>query len=121
MESGTAFIEALGATSSRSYRYTDKLYDDDPRRSHCAEGNTALVNTNAFELFSFLYHDEKPSDGNEYVRLLGYQNKRASRWLRSDYITGPESFDKYKVSVLAANGSGSTLLLRRRFEQPDRG
>ena len=36
------------------------------------------------------------------------KNKRASRWLRSDYISGPESFDKYKVSVPAANGSGST-------------
>ena len=32
------------------------------------------------------------------MRLLGViKNKRASRWIRSDYITGPESFDKYKV------------------------
>ncbi len=36
------------------------------------------------------------------------KNKRAARWIRSDYITGPESFDKYKVAVPAANGSGST-------------
>ena len=43
------------------------------------------------------------------MRLLGViKNKRASRWIRSDYITGPESFDKYKVAVPAANGSGST-------------
>ena len=109
-ESGTAFLETLGITSSRSYRYTDKLYEDHPEALALRpEGNTALVNTNAFELFSFLYHDEKPSDGNEYVRLLGViKNRRAFRWLRSDYITGPESFDKYKVAVPAANGSGST-------------
>jgi hypothetical protein len=110
VESGTAFIETLGITTSRAYRYTDKLYKDHPDALALRpEGNTALVNTNAFDLFSFLYHDQKPSDGHEYVRLLGViKNKRASRWLRSDYITGPESFDKFKVLVPAANGSGST-------------
>jgi hypothetical protein len=109
-ESGTAFIESLGITSSRSYRYTAKVYEDHPEaRALRPEGNTALVNTNAFELFSFLYHDEKPGDGDEYVQVLGViKNKRVARWLRSDYITGPDSFEKYKVSVPAANGSGST-------------
>ena len=69
VESGTAFIETLGITTSRAYRYTDKLYEDHPEALALRpEGNTALVNTNAFELFSFLYHDQKPSDGNEYVR-----------------------------------------------------
>ncbi|WP_235746021.1 Eco57I restriction-modification methylase domain-containing protein [Nocardioides lacusdianchii] len=109
-ESGDAFIETLGITSSRSYRYTKKLYEDHPEALALRpEGNTALVNTNAFEQFSFLYHDEKPSDDNEYVRLVGViKNRRASRWLRSEYLTGPESFGRYKVSVPAANGSGST-------------
>jgi hypothetical protein len=109
-DSGTAFIETLGITSSRSYRYTAKLYEDHPEALALRpEGNTALINTNAFELFSFLYYTEKPSDGNEYVQVLGViKNKRAARWLRSDYITGPDSFDKFKVSVPAANGSGST-------------
>src|SRR3954467_5534984 len=88
VESQTASIETLGITSSRSYRYTDKLYDDHPEALALRpEGNRALVNTNAFELYSFLYHEEKPSDNNEYVRILGViKNKRASRWLRSDYI-----------------------------------
>ncbi len=46
-------------TSSRSYRYTDKLYEDHPEAlAMRPEGNTALVNTNAFEQFAFLYHDE---------------------------------------------------------------
>jgi len=109
-ESGNAFIETLGITSSRSYRYTNKLYEDHPEALTMRPvGNTALVNTNAFELFSFLYHAEKPNDGNEYVRLLGViKNRRVFRWLRSDYITGPPSFHAYKVAVPKANGSGST-------------
>lgn len=104
-ESGTAFIESLGITSSRSYRYTDKLYDDHPEaRALRPEGNAALVSTNAFEQFSFLYHADRPSDGFDHVQVLGViKNKRFRRWIRSDYITGPESFDRYKVALPKAN------------------
>ncbi|WP_151084523.1 Eco57I restriction-modification methylase domain-containing protein [Nocardioides cynanchi] len=104
-ESGTAFIESLGITSSRSYRYTDKLYDDHPEaRALRPEGNAALVNTNAFEQFSFLYHADPPSDGFDYVQVLGViKNKRFRRWIRSDYIAGPESFGRYKVALPKAN------------------
>ncbi len=44
------------------------------------------------------------------MQVLGRDQEQARvyRWIRSDYITGPESFDKYKVAVPAANGSGST-------------
>lgn len=104
LESGAVSLETLGITSSRSYRYTEKLYEDHPEALELRpEGNAALVNTNAFEQFSFLYHVEQPSD-DEYVRLLGViRNKRLFRWIRSEYITGPESFKKYKVAVPAAN------------------
>ena len=52
------------------------------------------------------------------MRVLGViKNKRAYRWIRSEYITGPESFDKYKVALPAgerspahwANGCSSPL------------
>lgn len=110
VESGTTPLEQVGITSSRSYRYTDKLYEDHPEaRALRPEGNTALVNTNAFEQFAFLYHADMPADGNEYVRVYGLaERSRAYRWIRRDYLTGPESFDKYKVAVPAATGSGST-------------
>ncbi len=34
-----------------------------------AGGNAALVNTNAFEQFSFLYHAEQPSDDHDMFRF----------------------------------------------------
>lgn len=101
-------IEDAGITSSRSYRYTDKLYVDhiDAKKLR-PEGNVALVNTNAFEQFSFLYHSDKPTDGHDYVQVLGLiKNKRHHRWIRSEYITGPESFAAYKVAMSAAFGTG---------------
>lgn len=107
LESGAVSLETLGITSSRSYRYTEKLYEDHPdARDMRPEGNAALVNTNTFEQFSFLYHVEEPRDDHKYVQVLGViKNKRLFRWIRSDYISGPASFDKYKVAVPAANES----------------
>lgn len=107
LQSGDSSLTELGITSSRSYRYTDSLYADHPEaRALRPEGNTALVNTNTFEQFSFLYHAAIPEDAHEYVQILGViKNKRHYRWIRGDYITGPESFDKYKVAIPAANES----------------
>ncbi len=104
-ESETTFIESLGITSSRSYRYSDKLYENHPEALKLRpEGNTALINTNTFEQFSFLFSETRPADDHEYVQVLGViKNKRHRRWIRSDYITGPDSFDKYKVALPAAN------------------
>lgn len=101
-------LDLIGITSSRSYRYTEKLYEEHPEaRDLRPEGNTALVNTNAFEQFSFLYAPSEPSGLGVYVQVLGLiKNKRTYRWVRSDYITGPQSFNAYKVVVPAANGSG---------------
>jgi hypothetical protein len=93
-------------TSSRSYRYTAKLYDDNPdARALRPAGNEALVSTNAFEQFSFLYLVERPVDDQSYVRVLGLDGKkRTSRWIRSEYVTGPENFDKFKVVAPASRG-----------------
>lgn len=111
IESGDASLAQIGITSSRSYRYTDKLYEDHPQaRDLRPEGNTALVNTNTFEQFAFLYHADKPADGNEYVRVYGLAGRsRAYRWIRRDYLTGPEGLGKYKVLVPASRGHLGTL------------
>lgn len=108
LASGDPSLERVGITSSRSFRYSDALYEDHPEALALRpDGNAALMSTNAFEQFSFLYHSDKPDDERDYVQVLGLiKNKRLSRWIRSDYITGPESFDRFKVVVTAANGSG---------------
>lgn len=108
VESGDKPLAQAGITSSRSYRFTDKLYEDFPQALKLRpEGNAALVSTNTFEQFAFVYHEDRPDDGGDYVQVLGLiRNNRVLRWLRSDYITGPESFHAFKVVVPAANGAG---------------
>lgn len=109
-ESRAESLEQLEITSSRSYRYTARLYADHPEALALRpEGNAALVNTNTFEQFAFLFAADQPSEAADYVSILGViKNKRVFRWIRGEYITGPGSFGKYKVAVPAANGSGST-------------
>ncbi|MFT4260253.1 Eco57I restriction-modification methylase domain-containing protein [Microbacterium sp.] len=99
---------ATTITSSRTYRFTDALYADHPEAlAMRPDGNAALVNTNTFEQFSFLYLDTRPADDLDYAEVLGLiRNKRHYRWIRSEYISGPKSFESYKVVVPAANGSG---------------
>jgi hypothetical protein len=107
LKSGDSSLEKLGITSSRSFRYTTKLYSDHPEALALRpKGNARLINTNAFEQFSFLYHETKPADGQDYVKVLGLvRNRRTSRWIRSDYVAGPASFAAHKVAVPASNGS----------------
>lgn len=108
-ESRSASIE-VQVSSGRAYAFTRAMHDAHPGATGAMSSDAQFrVSTNAFEQLAFLFHETRPDDGEEYVRLLGViKNRRVFRWLRSGYITGPESLDKYKVAVPAANGSGST-------------
>lgn len=95
-------------TSSRSYAYTDRMHADHSEAARLmAKGEQYKVNTRTFELLPFLYFDSIPDGTHAYVRMLGLiKNRRLTRWVRKDYITGPPSFHKFKVALPAANGSG---------------
>lgn len=95
-------------TTSRSYRYTDAMYKANPElRILRPQGNEALISTNTFAQFANVLLESLPEDGSTYIRLLGLAGRaREYRWIRSDFVTGPASFDKYKVVVAKANGSG---------------
>lgn len=110
VEFGGESLMTLEMTSGRSYRYTDMMHDDFPQAADLlSEGHNYVIAPHAFERVSLLYHETKPNDEREYVRVLGRaDNKRVYRWIRSEYVTGPAGLKKYKVAVPAANGSGST-------------
>ncbi|MDN4597587.1 Eco57I restriction-modification methylase domain-containing protein [Leifsonia virtsii] len=106
-EHGFKPLEALNMTSSRSYRYTAAMHEAFPQAlGLMPSGEQFKINTKTFENLSFLYSEERPQDGHEYVQLLGViKNKRVLRWIRSAFVTGPEGFNKFKVAVPAANES----------------
>ena len=76
-ESGTAFIETLGITSSRSYRYTDKLYEDHPEALALRPEGNAARSTPTLLSSSRSSSTRSPADGHEYVRVLGRDQEQA--------------------------------------------
>lgn len=108
-ESGTPSIDK-DVSSGRAYAFTKEMHDAHPEASSKMSSDAQFrVSTNAFEELAFLFHQSRQGDGSDYAQFLGViANRRVFRWIRSEYITGPESFDMYKVAVPAANGSGST-------------
>jgi hypothetical protein len=109
-ETGYESLEQF-ITTSRSFRYTSKLYEDHPDLLALRpKGNEALVESNAFDQFAKVFHKAKPEDGHEYVRVLGLENRaRVSRWIRRDYFDGPENLWKYKAIVPKSRGHLGTL------------
>ncbi|AQX14872.1 restriction endonuclease [Tessaracoccus lapidicaptus] len=96
-------------TSGRSYRYTQVMHDENPSASGLMSSDAQFqVSTNAFDRVAFLFHKDRPEDGEEYVRVYGRaQGSRTYRWIRRDYFAGPASFDRFKVALPKVNGTGA--------------
>lgn len=109
-EIGAESLASLGITNDRVYRYTDTLHTEHPDIvSLMSSGNQFKLDSRAFSRLESVFFVNPPADDGTYVRVLGLDanKKRVFRWIRSDYITGPEALDKYKVALPKANGSGN--------------
>lgn len=96
-------------TSGRAYGYTQTMHDENPQASALMSTDAQFrISTNTFEQLAFLFHEDKPDDSQSYAEVLGLiKNVRFTRWIRSDYLTGPAGFGTYKTALPAANGSGA--------------
>lgn len=91
-----------------AYRFTDKMHEDHPEAmSQLSNGHPYDVSTNIFERLPQVFFDEKPNDGNEYIRILGREdNARVMKFVRRDYIRPVENLDSYKIFMASANANG---------------
>ena len=91
------------------YRITDALYVENPTmQSRQSKGHTYSLGANIFEIFPELFFDEYNADKTLMVCIYGrYNNQRCFKWCKSTYITQPKNFNKYKVLVPEANGTGA--------------
>ena len=97
-------------SAAESYRFTTALHDDIPNAENMlSKGHKFDLKTSVLEnLGGLAFFDSKPSDDREYVRIYGLiKGVRATRWIRKDYIKAPKNFEKFKVFVPKANGSGA--------------
>lgn len=90
-----------------SYKFTPYMYESNPGIQDYL-GNYDSLRSNIFDRVPQLFHNLKPTDGEEYVQIYGIQNaKRTYKWIRRDFINQHVNLDKYKVFVPEANGSGA--------------
>lgn len=111
-------VEAIGdaslitvVSSGVPYAYTQRMHDDHPEAAALigSPNDKSSIRTAAFTELPFIFHESEPADGLSYAKVYGLAGKnRAYRLIRRDYISGENSFDRWKVAVPAANGTGST-------------
>ena len=94
--------------SRTAYRLTRKMHADHPEAiTQLTKGHPYDMATNIFDKLPQVFFDEKPSDGNEYVKIIGRtDNKRIYKYIRKDYVNSIESFGKFKLFLPSANGKG---------------
>lgn len=103
---GKSLMETV--SSKGAFRYTDKMFEDYPNASEMIPAGSSNMVV-GFSPLRFLWHVDKPNDDHVYATMYGRDStKRTSRFIRRDYVTGPESFDKWKVAITKVNGTGST-------------
>lgn len=95
-------------TSSRSYRYTEAMHESHPEaKNMMAKGEQFKINTKTFDQLPFLYSEDLPSGSKAYVRVYGlHQRTRMYKWIEKAFVSGPSSFEHYKVALPKANGAG---------------
>lgn len=88
------------------YHYTEALKLDHPEWVELA-GDSFDLRTNTLDkLASKIYFLDKPEDDG-YIRIFGlYNKKRVFMWVNEKYVSSPKNFDKYKLLISKANGSG---------------
>src|SRR5690606_12205047 len=96
-------------TGQGIYRFTHKMHNDHPKvstilpASHQFDISTGVFGT----LDNILFFENKPDDGHKYISILGrYKGQRVNHWIRKDYINEPKGYDKWRVILPNANGSG---------------
>ena len=93
-----------------SYRFTPILHKEHPELTGVlTKGHDNDLTTNIFDkLTDIVFHETKPEDGREYVRIIGRKDGvRKSMYIARPYIESHENLEKWKVIIPKANGTGA--------------
>lgn len=96
------------AISSYAYHFTDALHQDYPEAiKMLSKGHAYDLKSNVFSSIPMVFHDQCPTDGNDYIQVLGrYGSERKLKYIKSIYITEVKNLYKWKAYMPKANSSG---------------
>ena len=104
------FISLTEIVFSRTaYRLTDKMHQENPGAiEKLSQGHAYDMSSNILHRLPEIFYDTQPTDGLEYIRVLGRDNNhRVYKFVRRDYVNKVQNLDSYKLYVAQANGSGA--------------
>lgn len=90
------------------YRFSTKFFEEYPKaKAALSSGTGNMITSNSFNLYSDVFFEEKPNNGN-FIQLFGrLGSQRVYRWINKDYILTNDYLDYYNVFVPEANGTGA--------------
>ena len=92
------------------YKFTEQMHDEHPNvESMLSKGHKYDLKTAVFtKLAGIVFFEIKPNDSSNYVQILGtVGGKRTFRWIKREYLSVPDNFERYKVLTPKANGNGT--------------
>ena len=90
-----------------TYKLTPTLYKEHPEfEDRVSKAERYSVGSNIFERFPEIFYDDRQH--NEDIQIYGRENnERVYKWVKRRYISDHPNFEKYKVFIPGANGSGA--------------
>lgn len=107
VKNSSDFSPLSDIVSSRGlYKFSSKFFEEN--KNEAKKLSVKSIGANAFKILPEFFIKDEPEKG-KFTKFLGLdeKSKRAYRFLRSDYFEAPLGFDKWRVFVPAANGSGA--------------
>ena len=95
--------------TSFAYHFTAKMHQENPdAKQKMSKGHENDVQSNIFDTLPELFHDSKPDDGSEYIRIFGLENRknRCYKYIRKDYVNNVVNTDFFKLLLPKAVGDG---------------
>ncbi|GHT79232.1 type II restriction endonuclease [Actinomycetota bacterium] len=89
------------------YRFSDNFFIDFPQAAAMqGKGTKNKIVSKSFAQMGFAFHNNKIASDD--IGILGLVNgKREYKWISAKYLSPPDSFEKYRVFIPEANGSGA--------------
>ena len=94
--------------TSYAYHFLEKLYTEHPElKGSLSNGHEYDLKSNVFEKMPDVFFEQKPSNGKNYIRILGrINNERHYKYIQEEYINNVSNLHYYKVFLPGATGTG---------------
>lgn len=91
------------------YKLTNSALKDHPEIEELqSKGHKTDIGSGAFTILKdIIFFENEPTDAKDHVQILGLANtQRTYYWMDRQYLDYPQNFEKWKVIIPQANGSG---------------